>query len=302
VSAYLELNEIAAHHVISVMSVFPFVHSFHSRNSMKTIISLCIIFLSTTVMMNAQIQSERRFNHYDKPLFSFLFPKIQGSGVPLTSERATKPFRAIVVEDPFRIVIRQGASHQVTIVSDDNLAEYIHTSVSENGVLTIAMDMRNYYYDTLSVFITTPMFDELTIGIGARARVEEPLILPQLTTNLAGVGCSITFGSGKIDKHTINVSGIGSNIRAASIQTEEATVRMEGIGTDCSINAARIEPIGGFGIGASLHYSLVNGKQPNFIGLEGKGLGASISEIREHRQPIIKKLPAQAPLPIPSKD
>ncbi len=269
---------------------------------MKTIISLCIIFLYSTVMANAQAHSERRFNHYDKPPFSFLFPKVQGSGVPLTSERATKPFRAIVVEDPFRIVIRQGASHQVTIVSDDNLAEYIHTAVSENGVLTIAMDMRSYYYDTLSVFITTPMFDELTIGIGARAKVEEPLILPQLTTNLAGVGCSITFGSGKIDKHTINVSGIGSSISAADIHTEEAIVRMEGIGTNCRINAARIEPIGGFGIGASLQYSLVNGKAPNLIGLEGKGLGANISEIKERRQPTIKTLPVQVPLPIPSKD
>lgn len=239
---------------------------------------------------------------YQKSLLPFLFPLIKGSGVPLSSERAVKPFHAIVVEDPFRVVIRQGASYQVRIVSDDNLPEFIHTTVSDDGILTIAMDVKNYEYDTLSVFITTPTLDAITLGLATRAIVETPLSLEYLKTTLSGIGCDMTFSGGAIRKHNISADGIGSSIDAASVVSEEATVQMPGIGADARIKSAQIEPIGNFGIGATLRYALYEGRMPEIVGSDGKGLGARVKLLPEQTSPSLPQKPTQAPLPISPKN
>jgi hypothetical protein len=240
--------------------------------------------------------------HYEKSFFSFLFPLIKGSGVPLSNDRVVKPFHAIVVEDPFRVVIRQGSPYQVRVVSDDNLPEFIHTTVSDDGVLTIAMDVKNYEYDTLSVFITAPTFDAITLGLATKVIVEAPFSVDYLKTTLAGIGCDMTFLGGVIRKHSISADGIGSSIDAASVQSEEVKIQMPGIGADARIKAAQIEPIGNFGIGATLRYALYEGKPPEIVGSEGKGLGAQIKPLQEPTTPSSQKKPTQAPLPVPIKN
>ena len=245
--------------------------------------------------------SKGKQSHYQQSFFAFLFPTIKGSGVPLSNERAVKPFHSIVVQDPFRVVIRQGSSYQVRVVSDDNLPDFIRTTVSDDSVLTIALAMQNYDFDTLAVFITTPTLSAMTLGMSSETLVEAPLTLPQLTTNLIGGDCGITFAGGVIGKHIINEDGLGSRINCANIQSDEVRVRMAGLGAECYINAARIEPIGDFGIGASLYYSLQNGKPPQIIGSGGKGLGVHIQAIES---PVRKEqnTTVQPPLPLSPKN
>ncbi len=269
------------------------------------VLILGLEWIATTSSLAAQNYHGRRNGkqtHYEKSFFSFLFPLIKGSGTPLSSERVVKPFHALVVEDPFRVVIRQGSPYQVRIVSDDNLPEFIHTTVSNDGVLTIAMDVKNYEYDTLSVFITVPTLDAITLGLAARASVEASFSVDYLKTTLAGIGCDMTFLGGVIRKHSISADGIGSSIDAASMQSEEVRIQMPGIGADSRIKAAQIEPIGNFGIGATLRYALYEGKPPVIVGSEGKGLGARIKLLQESTTtPLSQKKPAQAPLPVPIK-
>lgn len=270
---------------------------------------LCIIFLGLGLVFVNPLAAQNNFHggskgkqsHYEKSLFAFLFPTIKGSGVPLSNERAVKPFHSIVVEDPFRVVIRQGSSYQVRVVSDDNLPDFIRTTVSDDSVLTIALAMQNYDFDTLAVFITTPALSAITLGMASETLVEAPLKLPQLTTNLIGGDCGITFAGGVIGKHIINDDGLGSRINCANIQSDEVRVRMAGLGAECYINAARIEPIGDFGIGASLYYSLQNGKPPQIIGSGGKGLGVSMKAIESPERKEQNKT-VQPPLPLGPKN
>lgn len=269
------------------------------------ILILGLEWTATTNSLEAQNYHGKRNGKqylYQKSLFSFLFPLVKGSGVPLSNERIVKPFHALVVEDPFRVVIRQGSSSQVRIVSDDNLPEFIHTTVSDDGVLTVAMDIKNYEYDTLSVFITVPRLDAITLGMAAKVIVEAPFSADYLKTTLAGIGCDVTFLGGTIHKHIIQGDGVGSSIDAVAVQSKEVKIQMSGIGADARIKAAQIEPIGNFGIGATLRYALYEGKSPELIGAEGKGLGADIKPLQEPTAPLPKKKPVQSPLPVPTKD
>lgn len=269
------------------------------------ILILGLEWTATTNSLAAQNYHGKRNGkqiHYEKSLFSFLFPLVKGSGVPLSNERVVKPFHALVVEDPFRVIIRQGSPYQVRIVSDDNLPEFIHTTVSDDGVLTVAMDVKNYEYDTLSVFITVPTLDAITLGLAARASVEAPFSADYLKTTLAGIGGDITFLGGVIRKHSISADGVGSSIDAVAVQSEEVSIQMSGIGAVARIKAAQIEPIGNFGIGATLRYALYEGKSPKIIGSEGKGLGADIKPLQEPIAPLPQKKPVQSPLPVPTKN
>lgn len=260
-----------------------------------------VLFIATTSLYAQNFNKHGSRTQYQKSFFSFLFPTVKGSGNVISNERTVKPFHAIVVEDPFHAVIKQDSPYSVRVVSDGNLAEFIRTTVSNDGILTVALEMQNYEFDALAVFITVPMFDALTVGIASNTTVEAPLTLPHLTTN-AGIACDITFEGGTIGKHHINADGIGSNINCVNVQSDDAIIRMGGMGASCRINAAQTEPVGDFEIAADLYYSLRNGKPPLIIGTGGKGLGVNIKALPDSTSYKTTTKRVQQPLPLAPKN
>ncbi len=262
---------------------------------------MVLSLINTNASIAQNFNRHGKHTQYQKSWFSFLFPTIKGSGLPLVSERFVKPFHTIVVEDPFRVVIQQGVPHQVIVVADDTVLEYVRTTVSNDGILTVAMDTQNYEYDTLAVFITTPRIDAITLGINVQATVNAPLSLEHLTTTIAGVGSEIVFLGGTIRNHTIAANGIGSSIDAVSVTSQKAVVYMPALGGRTHIHAAQIEPIGVYGIGSALYYSPYNAKMPELVGSDAQKLEEYLIPLSKQFSPALPQKSPQQPLLIPPK-
>lgn len=94
-----------------------------------------VLFIATTSLYAQNFNKHSSRTQYQKSFLSFLFPTVRGSGNVISNERTVKSFHAIVVEDPFHAIIQQGSPYSVRVVSDGTLAEFIRTTVSNDGIL-----------------------------------------------------------------------------------------------------------------------------------------------------------------------
>ncbi len=177
---------------------------------------------------------------YQKSLLSFLQPTIKGSGVVLVNERTVKPFHAICVEDPFRIIIRQSSEHQVRVICDDNLPDFIRIVVSDDGVMSIALTPQNYTFDTLAVVVSSPMIDSIALGFSTDAIVEDPFVAAKLTTVLEEPS-QIQFCGGTIRHHTIRLGRSSSRLDASNVEAMTTTLRTKDVAATVRLNTQSLE-------------------------------------------------------------
>jgi hypothetical protein len=194
--------------------------------------------------------------------------KITGSGDLITESRTVSPFHSINLITVGNIHLAQGATQSVSITVDDNVMDYIFTTVS-NGVLTVSSDTGVNVTDfDLILNITMIDLEDLTLtGVGniisantfnadlvdiflyGVGNIDLSLNVDRLTSIFSGVGNFNLLGSA--NRHLITHSAVG-NMNAYSLVTDTTIAVLSGVGNAyVSVNDTLDATITGMG---SLYY------------------------------------------------
>ena len=180
---------------------------------------------------------------------SFTGPSERGSGNVVSESREVNGFRALEIDYPATVSVRQGNQESLKIEAEDNLLPGLKTQV-KNGVLHIFYEREKgkHVNPTKVVKITIVAKDladvefnsagELTIeGLetnsleislsGAGSLELDRVQLKELGVNLSGAG-SIT-ASGTTDSLDVNISGFG-DFKGADLHGKAASVTISGAG------------------------------------------------------------------------
>ena len=154
---------------------------------------------------------------------------ITGSGNIVSESRSVNGFTALSFSGAGELNITQGASESLSITTDDNLMEYIETTV-QGGVLNIAfrdgvtLDPSNSItYDISIIELNNVTFS------GAGSIQVNSLNVAASTFDFAvsgAVECSI---AGQVDQQNITVSGT-LTYSAPNFECASATVNISGVG------------------------------------------------------------------------
>jgi hypothetical protein len=102
----------------------------------------------------------------------FLFPTVEGSGFLMSSTYALSGFTKIEASNTFKVRVVQDSTWAVTVISDDNLPEYLDVS-QDYGCLKLGLKFGyNYYRTTLTAEIHMPALNGLGLSGASEARVE----------------------------------------------------------------------------------------------------------------------------------
>lgn len=172
--------------------------------------------------------------------------KITGSGNLITESRTIPPFNSINLVTVGNVQLTQGATQSVSVTVDDNVMDYILTTVS-NGVLTISSDTGVNVTDfDLILNITMIDLEDLTLtGVGniisagtfnadvvdlllhGVGNIDMSLNVDRLNSIFSGVGNFQLLGSA--DRHQIIHSAVG-NMNAYSLVTDTTIAVLSGVG------------------------------------------------------------------------
>jgi len=180
----------------------------------------------------------------------FFGPGERGSGNVVTETRDVQDFRAIEVDYPAQVFIKQGATESLELEAEDNLLPGLKTQVKD-GVLEIFYKSENgkHVNPTKTVRITIVVKDlseaqltsagELTIEklktnsldvslSGAGNLKLADIVVKALSVSLSGAG-SMT-ASGTADDLDMNISGFG-DFKGKDLHTKKANVDISGAGS-----------------------------------------------------------------------
>jgi len=171
---------------------------------------------------------------------------IVGSGTPATEVRTVAAFHSVNLSAVGDVTVLQGAPQTLRVTVDDNIIQYITTTVT-GGVLEIGetpgVDLDRY---DLAVDVTMPDIQGLAVtGVGS-IRSVNLLQVDTLTVNLSGVGTVIlqmavahltsTLGGvasmlldGSATTHEFTLSGDGS-LGAFDLDTDTSRISISGLG------------------------------------------------------------------------
>ncbi len=113
--------------------------------------------------------------------------QISGFGPLVTKTIEVEAFTGILLDGAFQVEIIEGSTQQLIIETQDNLFDYINTSVHD-GILEIAMKKGSYNDFDLNVFITTAMFNQLTLDGAGNIQIKDNFLLDQLHVSIDGAG------------------------------------------------------------------------------------------------------------------
>jgi len=181
---------------------------------------------------------------------SFSGPGERGSGKVVTETRDVNGFRAIEVDYPAEVFVKQGSQESLKIEAEDNLLPGLKTQV-KNGVLQIfyKTGQGKHVNPTKTVKITVVVKDlaevefssagELTVDklktdtldislSGAGTLNLDDIQVNVLQVSLSGAG-SMT-ASGTADDLDVSISGFG-DFNGAELQDKDARVHISGAGS-----------------------------------------------------------------------
>ena len=190
---------------------------------------------------------------------NFMGKRVEGSGNVTSQDRAISGFSGIESSGFFDVYLSTGAAQSVRIEADDNLHEYIETTV-KGGELEI--DTREgYRLDTdkdIKIFITSPSFskvhlsgsgnivsqnqingnDKMDLSVSGSGNIKVDLHAPTVEAHMSGSG-DINL-SGEAKKFEGSLSGSG-NIKAMDLKTEETSIRISGSGNADVFASAKLD-------------------------------------------------------------
>lgn len=174
---------------------------------------------------------------------------VRGSGILVTEERPVSTFERIELSGIGMLVIEIGSEEALVIEAEDNLLEYLETSV-RGDTLEIGSRERTNLQPTepISYYLTVKSLDSISVsGLG---NVEAPgmettrfsvdisgagdvnmdsLHAEQLDVSISGLG-SVGIDAGQVSEQTIDISGSG-DYNGRNLESRTADVQVSGLGS-----------------------------------------------------------------------
>ena len=174
--------------------------------------------------------------------------RVVGSGNVTTQDRSISGFSAVESSGFFDVYLSSGNTQNVRVEADDNLHEYIETTVNGNE---LEIDTRDGYRiktnKDIKIYITSPEFnkvhlsgsgniisqnqikgnDKIDLSVSGSGNIKVDLHAPSVDAHMSGSG-DVNL-SGEARKFEGSLSGSG-NIRAMDLKTEETSIRISGSG------------------------------------------------------------------------
>ena len=174
--------------------------------------------------------------------------RVVGSGNVTTQDRSISGFSAVESSGFFDVYLSSGSTQNVRVEADDNLHEYIETTVNGNE---LEIDTRDGYRiktnKDIKIYITSPEFnkvhlsgsgniisqnqikgnDKIDLSVSGSGNIKVDLHAPSVDAHMSGSG-DVNL-SGEARKFEGSLSGSG-NIRAMDLKTEETSIRISGSG------------------------------------------------------------------------
>jgi len=180
----------------------------------------------------------------------YIGPGEPGSGKVIAQTREVFNFRAIEVNYPAEVFIKQGNTESVKIEAEDNLMPNLRTEV-KNGTLNIFYKKTDDKHinptETVTITITVKDLDGVTFSSAGELTIKDlktnsldvalngagnlelnKIAIKNLSVNLSGAG-SMT-ASGTADDLDVNISGFG-DFKGADLQSMTARVNISGAGS-----------------------------------------------------------------------
>lgn len=197
----------------------------------------------------------------------FIFPVVEGSGFLTSTSYAYSGFTRVDASYGFKVSVKPDAVFSVTVISDDNLLEYLDVRQS-NGTLVVSM-MPGYTYSmvTLTAEIHMPVLTGLVLSGAGEARVDPGFpSTSAMSLNLSGASTAdfqslganvlqieasgaseVTIGSLSANSLTANISGASSIeiAGAAGTETINASGGSDARLIDCTTGQADVNLSGG---------------------------------------------------------
>jgi Putative auto-transporter adhesin, head GIN domain len=166
---------------------------------------------------------------------------VSGSGNIITEKRQVGNFKGISAGGGFEVEVRIGSATEVTVEADDNVIEFIETTVS-GGVLKIRTeDRHNFSNAHMKVYVTVPSLNSIRASASASITVDGLLTgmekisfqssssgsinaevdAPVIETDVSSAG-SVNI-SGKTKTHIAEASS-GGSIKASNLLSEQTNV------------------------------------------------------------------------------
>lgn len=172
--------------------------------------------------------------------------RIHGNGVIKTEDRRTGDFKAIDVGGAIHVYVKQDDNRSVGIETDENLFEFIETSL-EGNTLRIR-PRRNTNLDpsgAIKVYVSAPLFtrlhasgaskiisdnrlssgEEMDISVSGASEARIDLNVPSIEAELSGASDMVLTGETK--DLSIDCSG-ASNAKCFDLLTENADIDLSG--------------------------------------------------------------------------
>ena len=151
---------------------------------------------------------------------------IVGSGILTIETRTAAAFHSLNMNTTGTVNVSQGIAQSVSVTVDDNIQQYITTTVT-GGVLDVFVpaDVQVSSFD-LTIDVTMVDIKKLAMsGVGSLSSAMQ-IQIDTLEVELAGVG-SATLDLSVADLHT-TISGVGSVSLTGSVTSHEFTVAGDG--------------------------------------------------------------------------
>jgi len=177
-----------------------------------------------------------------------------GSGNIVTEKRTVGNFKGISVGGDFEVEVKIGPVTEVTVEADDNVIEYIETSINGNSLRIRTEDMHNFSNTHMKVYITVPALSVIKASASADVRVIDLLTsneklsfqssnsgsidaevdAPEIETD-ASSGGSVTI-RGKTKNHEADASS-GADIKTWDLLSEQTNVSVSS-GANAKVHAS----------------------------------------------------------------
>jgi len=198
----------------------------------------------------------------------FIGASINGNGKVVEQTRNLGEFDKISVTRGMNVFISQGESCNIVVKADENLLEYIETTV-DDGTLKVSCTRNIRKASSKKVFVTLPDLESLKTTAGSNVNSETPIKAKKLEIKSnAGSNVRMSLDAGALTLSATSGSNIyldgitrslklkvnsGANIKAGELKTEDCEVEMSS-GANVWINASSALK-GSISSGANLFYT-----------------------------------------------
>lgn len=183
-----------------------------------------IVVFAVAIIIGIFFSSLFSFGRATQKIFNFSFNSgVNGSGNIVTQTRDVSDFTSIDVSSVFEVEIVAQKDFSVEVDADDNLQEFITTTV-RRGVLKIESEKRINSKSPIRIRISAPNIERIESSGASKINITE---LNNSSLDIDTSGVSHIKIEGQTARLKIDVSGAG-NIDAANLTAENATVDASG--------------------------------------------------------------------------